>query len=291
MGDPLLRWAGSKKKLLPLLVSATPERRNRYIEPFVGSAVLFMKLMDTRAILGDLNRDLIDTYDVVRMHPRAVWNRASKMNTDPEFYYELRSVGASLSNELDRAARFIYLNRYCFNGVYRTNRQGQFNVSRGKGHLYIPPLERFTEFAKRLGQVDLRCSDFEELVDEAKGGDFLYLDPPYALQGQRDRGEYGCDAFREADEDRMIGALKRASRRGAKILLSYSPSEKVIEGLNGWNVTHLTVARNVAGFAGARRKANEVLISNYDWQKDELKAGTGKTWNRTMIQIEKPATH
>lgn len=267
MGHPLLRWAGSKKKLLPLLTAAVPQERHRYIEPFVGSAALFMRLDQRQAILGDLNGSLIETYRVVREHPRAVWNRASRMSTDPTFYYELRALDEVELGELDRAARFVYLNRFCFNGVYRTNRAGQFNVARGKGHLFMPELDAFRAFAKRLKTAELRCSDFEEVLSEAGARDFVYLDPPYALGDRRDRGEYGCNSFREKDEHRLIDALCAADRRGAKILLSYSPATTVLQGLRKWYRHDLTVTRNVAGFTSARRSADEVLLSNYDWSR------------------------
>lgn len=266
--EPLLRWAGSKKKLLPVLLSAVPGSMDRYIEPFAGSAVLFLRLDAGSAILGDLNESLIETYRTLQRYPQAVWERASSLSDSPDDYYLVRALPREHLTALERAAQFVYLNRYCFNGVYRTNRAGQFNVARGKGHLFMPELDAFKAFAKRLRTADLRCSDFEDILDEAGVGDFVYLDPPYALGDKRDRGEYGCDAFREKDERRLIAALRGADRRGAKILLSYSPASTVLNGLKKWQRHDLTVARNVAGFTAARRLANEVLISNYDWQSD-----------------------
>lgn len=265
MTEPILRWAGSKKKLLPVLSSAAPRSFKRYVEPFVGSAVLFLKLDPSEAILSDINTNLIEAYETIRAHPRAVWNRVSSMPLDDSFYYELRAQDADSLKPLDRAARFVYLNRFCFNGVYRTNRQGRFNVSRGYGHLYVPNWEVFRDFSKRLTAATLKNDDFEKVVAKTNSGDFLYLDPPYALQGQRDRGEYGVGAFRENDEDRLAEALLDASARGVQILLSYSPSPGLLHRLQGWRVKHLKVARNVAGFARDRRTADEILVSNYDW--------------------------
>lgn len=265
--EPLLRWAGSKKKLLPVLLAATPNTAQRYIEPFAGSAVLFLRLGVSNAILGDLNESLIETYRIVQRCPRAVWERASMFGSTPDDYYALRAIPRERLNVYERAAQFVYLNRYCFNGVYRTNRAGQFNVARGKGHLFMPDLDAFQAFAKRLRTAELRCSDFEEIVSEAGPGDFVYLDPPYALGDKRDRGEYGCEAFREKDESRLIASLRAADRRGAKILLSYSPAASVLQGLKKWRRYDLTVARNVAGFSSARRFADEVLLSNYDWAR------------------------
>lgn len=264
--EPLLRWAGSKKKLLPVLLAATPDDAERYIEPFAGSAVLFLRLQACNAILGDLNESLIETYRTVQRYPRAVWERASKLGDTPDDYYAIRAIPREHLNAFERAAQFVYLNRYCFNGVYRTNLAGQFNVARGKGHLFMPDLEAFKAFAGRLKTAELRCSDFEEILSEAGSGDFVYLDPPYALGEKRDRGEYGCNSFREKDERRLIAGLRAADRRGAKVLLSYSPAMSVLQGLKTWRRHDLTVTRNVAGFTAARRLADEVLLSNYDWQ-------------------------
>lgn len=266
MAEPILRWAGSKRKLMPLLTAAAPKDFSRYVEPFVGSAVLFLGLDAPGALLGDLNADLIDAYKTIREHPRAVWNRLSKMSHAADFYYQLRSKSADTLNDLDRAARFVYLNRFCFNGVYRTNKSGSFNVPRGSGKLSIPELPIFMSFAKALQRADLQCVDFAALVNRTKAGDFLYLDPPYALGEKKDRGEYGPGSFRERDEERLIDAITSASNRGVKVLLSYSPSTFVIERLPGWHVHKLSVIRSVAGFAGARRTADEILISNYRWR-------------------------
>jgi len=269
VAEPILRWAGSKRKLLPLLIQASPKTFRRYAEPFFGSGVLFLRLGPDKALLGDLNADLIDAYQVVREHPRAVWNRVIAMSQDADFYYEIRSISPSSLKPLDRAARFIYLNRFCFNGVYRTNRSGHFNVPRGSGKLSVPEFPVFRDFANKLKHAQLSCGDFEKLVGKTRDGDFLYLDPPYALGEKRDRGEYGAGSFRENDEDRLISAVRSASERGVKVLLSYSPSEGIKSKLTGWKFYNLSVTRSVAGFADQRRKADEILVSNYEWSVDE----------------------
>lgn len=267
MTDPILRWAGSKKKLLQVLTAAAPSDFTRYAEPFMGSAVLFLELDASKALLGDFNEALVDAYTTIRDHPRAVWNRVMAMSHEPDFYYELRSLEPNSLKQLDRAARFVYLNRFCFNGVYRTNKQGKFNVPRGGGKLVVPDLSTFISFAKKLKNAELICGDFEDVIKKTRSGDFLYLDPPYALGEKRDRGEYGAGSFREIDEVRLIKSITAASKRGVKVLLSYSPSNFVMQELKGWNVHKLSVNRSVAGFSGSRRKADEILVSNYNWLK------------------------
>lgn len=262
---PLLRWAGSKKKLLPLLERAAPTQMKRYIEPFAGSAVLFLKLAPERAILSDINLDLIETYRTVSDHPDKVWRRATAWPTTELEYYRVRGMRPSRLSPIGKAARFIYLNRFCFNGVYRTNAKGEFNVARGKGHLSLPSREQFRMFAERLRMADLKCADFCATVARARAGDFIYLDPPYAPTGGRDRGEYGPGSFKAIDLVRLAASLQAAASRGAKILLSYADQESVVALFPGWHVHRLQVTRNVCGFTDARRRAHEVLISNYAW--------------------------
>ncbi len=264
-GTPLLRWAGSKKKLLPLLEEAAPANIRRYIEPFAGSAVLFLRLKPARAILSDLNTDLIKTYETVRCDPVKVWRLVRQIPAGHDDYYRVRDIAPATLDPISRAARFVYLNRYCFNGVYRTNREGQFNVARGKGCLGIPSRELFEAFAQRLEAVDLRCSDFQATVRRASQGDFCYLDPPYAGTGTRDRGEYGPGSFKSLDLERLAGAMEGADKRGANVLLSYAEQPEVLTRFAGWHIKRLSVARNVSGFSGTRRRASEVLISNYRW--------------------------
>lgn len=260
---PILRWAGSKKKLLPVLEQSAPNEFGRYIEPFFGSGVLFLKLNVQEATVADINPNLIQAYEAVRTHPKAIWSRLNAMPTNEDFYYELRSQREADLGKFDRAARFIYLNRFCFNGVYRTNQQGQFNVSRGAGGLNIPVWDAFRNFSDRIKNVDLQCKDFETIVDGAKKGDFVYLDPPYAEKGKRDRGEYGPNTFKCADVARLIQSIKRADRRGAKVLLSYSAFHLDLAELRGWHVREISVMRNVAGFGQSRKRAQEILVSNY----------------------------
>lgn len=265
---PIIRWAGSKRPLLPLLRSAVPADYRRYIEPFAGSAALYLSLPPTPAILGDVNKALIDTYVTLRAFPKAVWREINEMPTDPDFYYKLRAVDERTLTARSRAARFVYLNRFCFNGVYRTNRSGKFNVPRGSGRLHIPQEDAFSSFARHLKQVNLVNSYFQEVLDEAGQGDFVYMDPPYSTSGKRDRGEYGPDSFRDGDLDRFLTSTLAASTRGADILISYSRCKDLQTALTkqGWQIRDLRVHRNVAGFSGHRGKAEELLASNYSWE-------------------------
>jgi DNA adenine methylase len=135
---PVFRWAGSKRRMLPTLLAAMPEDYGRYIEPMVGSACLFFATRPRRGLLGDFNEELMHTYRAIRCHPRLVSRAASSWGDDSATYYEVRSLSAESLDPIQPAARFTYLNRYSFNGVYRTNKEGRFNVPRGRDTGSLP---------------------------------------------------------------------------------------------------------------------------------------------------------
>lgn len=259
-----LRWAGSKRKLLPTLQKLAPAKFHRYVEPFCGSLCLYVALKPASALVGDINEELVNFYRMIAWRPQAIASATHELADDESTYYELRGKDPKMLSAQERAVRFLYLNRYCFNGVYRTNRQGAFNVARGKHMGSIPPVEELVSFGRLIRHATVMRCDFEELVDTAKRGDFIYLDPPYAGRGVRDRGEYGMGAFKEVDLDRLAETLHRASERGAKVLLSYADMPEIRSRFRSWNATTLEVTRNVAGFAGARGSVSELILRNYE---------------------------
>ncbi|HET9768248.1 MAG TPA: Dam family site-specific DNA-(adenine-N6)-methyltransferase, partial [Thermoanaerobaculia bacterium] len=184
-----------------------PPNFDRYLEPFAGSACLFFALRPSEAVLGDLNSDLIETYAVVRDRPAALWGALSKLPDTPSFYYELRDHFRSDASQLQRVARFIYLNRFCFNAVYRTNRAGRFNVPRGRSTGSLPSEREFLACAEVLGSATLFSGDFATLLADARPRDFVYLDPPYFREGRRVYGEYGYGTFSDRDLPRLLDVL------------------------------------------------------------------------------------
>lgn len=258
-----LRWAGSKKKLIPKLKELAPNKFCRYVEPFCGSLCLLVALKPKSALVGDINEELIHFYRAMQSKASVVARLVHSKPTDEKTYYHLRSLDPlSLSDE-ERAARFLYLNRFCFNGVYRTNRNGKFNVPRGKHMGNIPPIEELSAFGELLQSTALQNKDFSELLKSAKKNDFIYLDPPYAGRGVRDRGEYGVGAFKEFDINRLHEATETASRRGAKIMISYADIPIFKEKFSTWHTTTIEVNRNVSGFAKGRTRVSELILRNY----------------------------
>jgi DNA adenine methylase len=259
---PLLRWAGSKRRLLAQLLDHVPENFSRYVEPFAGSACLFFALRPSRAVLGDLNRELMETYKIIRQHPRLVSRAARTHANTKAMYYRLRALDPKLLKPIERAARFVYLNRNCFNGVYRVNRDGQFNVPRGTRTGRLPSESQFYRCSIALRAVDFRPGDYRSCLGDVRSGDFVYLDPPYASKRRNRLGEYGYDCFEESDLPQLFDCLRGIDQVGAHFLLSYC-THRAIKALPGdWQCRTLNVRRHVAGFARHRRTVREVLISN-----------------------------
>jgi DNA adenine methylase len=263
--SPLLRWAGSKRTLVPTLTLALGRATGvrRYVEPFAGSACLFFAARPREAVLGDLNGGLVDTYRTIRDHPRLVARRMHSWPTDESTYY---SVRASAPEELDAvgtAARFLYLNRLCFNGIFRTNRDGKFNVPFGKSTGALPTEEHVYRCAVALRAADLRSGDFDQTTADVGPGDFVYLDPPYTDVPSSAYGVYGYGSFDGSDLSRVVSTLERIDRAGATFVFSYAQSDALSEMLQShWMLSQVEVAGQIAARVSARRPRVEVLVSN-----------------------------
>ena len=260
---PLLRWAGSKKRLLSRLLEAAPKKFKKYIEPFAGSACLFLSLNPKKAVLGDMNSELIQTYRAVRQRPTYVWQITKSIARTKREYYRVRSQDPRSLDRYHRAARFIYLNRLCFNGLYRTNKSGQFNVPKGKKTGELPEREEFLRFARIIRKARLVRADFEKTLGYAENGDFVYLDPPYASITVKDRNEYGVGSFKPADIPRLISSLEKLHRKGIRFLLSYSTAPDFIAQIRNPSKP-FRIQRTIASKARFRKLASETLLNNED---------------------------
>jgi DNA adenine methylase len=176
--QPLIRWAGSKKKLLPLLKINTPLSYNKYIEPFCGSACLYFTLLPQKAVLSDINKELIISYKTVKKRAKEISERLSGAQKSKEEYLELRRLDPEALSDIERSYRFIYLNRFCFNGVYRTNKEGKFNVPMGSKTGNLPSPEKILNCARALKGAKLIHGDFKKTLKYVECGDFVYMDPP-----------------------------------------------------------------------------------------------------------------
>lgn len=260
---PFLRWAGSKRKLLPKLMTFWRSDYNRYVEPFMGSACFFFSANPSRALLGDLNGELVATFREIRDNPAGVWRSVTSLSPTKGGYYKLRSVRPTTLSTTEAAARFLFLNRFCFNGLYRTNLKGEFNVPYAPaGTGSIPCKEDFFEYSRRLQNATLSVGDFELTLGNVKGGDFVYLDPPFAVESRRVFREYGASIFGQKDFQRLATSLKRLDTMGTDFVVSYADCAEARELLKPWRITRVRTTRHIAGFSGHRGHAFELLATN-----------------------------
>lgn len=258
-----IRWAGSKRLLLHHLRAYWPGGERRYIEPFCGSACLFFNLEHSQAVLGDLNEELIRAFRAVAKNPYLVLESLKRFPRGEAGYYRVRRLSPMKLAEGERAARFLYLNRYCFNGIYRTNREGLFNVPYGPPKSgSLPDESVIVAASKALREVLLVNGDFEKTLDYVHAGDFVYLDPPYCVDTRRVFREYLPGSFVSSDLTRLAAQLRRLDKLGAVFVISYADCSQARDLLRQWGPRRVRVRRHIAGFSDWRRSAYELIASN-----------------------------
>jgi len=261
---PFLRWAGSKRRLLPVLQTFWTSKHKRYVEPFAGSACLFFAINPPKAILGDLNPELIATYIEVKYRVSKVLQELKAMpQANKDEYLRLRSLDTSMLSPAARAARFIYLNRHCFNGIYRTNLLGKFNVPYSGDRCGAMPQDQiFRTCASRLHIARFVRGDFEKVLKHAEKGDLVYMDPPYAVRARRVFREYDPSTFTHEDITRLRSWMDRLNAKKINFVVSYAESDEADVLRRNFSYETVSVRRNIAGFAAHRAWTNELLISN-----------------------------
>jgi len=240
-----------------------PPFKGKYVEPFAGSACLFFHIHPREAVLGDINAPLIAFYNILARDPEKLHRAVRRFRADGSDYYRVRSIRGRVGS-ISAGAHFLYLNRFSFNGVYRTNRSGMFNVPKGQSTGGLPSLEHLTRAAVALSRTQRITGDFEVALALAEKGDFVYLDPPYARRRDITPGEYGYQSLNgEEDLARLGDALGDLTDRGVKYLVSYMKSTRAARLLPHTHSRFLRVRRNVGGFSSSRRWATEMLLANY----------------------------
>lgn len=262
---PLLKWAGGKRQLVEVILESLPQRIDTYYEPFVGGGAIFFALAAERrfkkAVLSDQNRELIETYVAVRDDVDEVLGELSLLPHSEADYYRIRASAPRKAAR--RAARMIYLNRTGYNGLYRVNRSGRFNVPFGR---YVAPNicdeARLRSVSRALVNVDLSVVDFAHVLDRARRGDAVYFDPPYAPVSPTARfAEYHHVPFDAAEQARLAGVFAALGRRGISVLLSNSDVALTRELFGGFAIQTVPARRNINSKADARGPVSEILVS------------------------------
>lgn len=264
---PFLKWAGGKRWLLKSANELLPdiENINTYIEPFLGGGSVYFHLEPQNAILCDINKDLINVYRVVRDDWKSLYAvmRSYHKKHSTEFYYQIRNSNPRVP--VQRAGRFIYLNRTCWNGLYRVNKQGQFNVPLGTKSSVIFETDDFESLSALLQFATIEDWDFEVTINKAQDGDFIFVDPPYTVKHNLNGFvKYNEVIFSWQDQIRLRNSLLRAIKKGAKVLITNAAHKSIIE-LYGSCGKMQSLSRHsiIAGNSSARGLYNELIIKSW----------------------------
>lgn len=274
--QPFLKWAGGKRQLVPKIREYLPNDYNLYFEPFIGAGAVLFNLQPRTALINDANEELINCYRVVKDHPEKLIAHAKQHPNTKKHFYELRSLDrkpdfAHLS-ELERASRILFLNKTCFNGLFRVNSRGHFNVPYSK---YSNPLivdEVGIRAASRYfnsSRIEMSSEDFETALSGAGRDDFVYLDPPYdPVSDTSSFTGYNLPSFDRDEQRRLKKVCDELTRRGCKILLSNSATSFIRDLYRNerrYTIVEVTANRNINSIGAGRGKIKELLIfNNYD---------------------------
>lgn len=225
---PFLKWAGGKRWLTSRYAELLPVEFERYFEPFLGGGAVFFHLQPEDAVLADKNSDLINVYRQIKKDWKGLQRALRHHHTlhSRDYYYEERS--RARRSPLQRAAQFLYLNRTCWNGLYRVNLRGEFNVPIGTKSAVVQDTDDFEFTAALLENAKLKVSDFQKTLDEAENGDFAFIDPPYITRHNFNGFvKYNEDIFSWADQERLAETVKRAAKRGVKMLVTNAAHQSI----------------------------------------------------------------
>ncbi|KKP41455.1 MAG: adenine methylase protein [Parcubacteria group bacterium GW2011_GWA2_33_14] len=272
---PFVKWVGGKRQLLTqfrLMNLYPPEKFNpksgKYFEPFVGGGAVFFDLLPETAYLSDLNNELVVTYNVIKNDVENLIKSLKKHKLDKEYFLKIRAQNPEKLSDLNTASRFIYLNRTCFNGMYRVNSKGGFNVPFGK---YTNPLicdeNNLRKASKALKNVEIKKQDYKEVLKKAKKGDFVYFDPPYyPVSKTASFTSYTSEAFLDKEQIELRNTFVELHKRGCFVMLSNSDTpfiNKIYSEPKGLRITKVQAGRAINSDASKRGKITEVLVTNY----------------------------
>ncbi len=271
--QPFLKWAGGKRQLLPELLSKVPKKIRTYYEPFVGGGALFFALQPKNAVINDFNSDLINTYEVIRDELEPLLQLLSSYKNDVNFYYKIRELDRNPDkfgklSSTEKAARIIYLNKTCYNGLFRVNSAGEFNSPFGyyrNPNIVNETVLRAVSTYLRSADVKLLCGDFEKAVKNAKKGDFVYFDPPYDPVSQSSNFTgYTSVGFDREEQIRLKKLCDALHKKGVKFLLSNSATRFILDLYKDYHIEIVSAKRIINSNANLRGSVDEVLISNYE---------------------------
>ncbi len=273
-GKPFVKWAGGKRQIIDKLLKYAPDNFNTYYEPFVGGGALLFELQPKKAVINDYNSELMNVFECIKDEEKFsnLCNELNhhEANHSEEYYYKIRDIDRNKSKynkmaDYKKAARTIYLNKACFNGLYRVNSKNEFNVPFGKKNkvnTYDGPNLGIIHCLLNFFDIQLMSGDFEDAVKTAKKGDFVYFDPPYDSETET-FNSYTEGGFGKAEQERLFKVFKKLDKKGCYVMLSNHNTKMINDLYKEYNIHVVEAKRNINSNGKKREKVEEVIITNY----------------------------
>ncbi len=270
--SPVVKWVGGKRQLLPHIANHIPDRFSVYYEPFLGGGAVLFALQPSRAIVNDINKELINVYIMVRDQVEKLIEDLKKHKNEARYFYRMRAKDRdkgtySQLSPVEKASRILFLNKTCYNGLFRVNSRGQFNTPFGK---YKNPnivnektLRAVSRYLNKA-QVVFNCGDFERAIKGAEKDSFIYFDPPYdPLSSSANFTGYNKGGFNKNEQIRLKNLCDKLNKRGVKFLLSNAATGFILKLYKDYNITVVQARRTINSDVNKRGDIDEVLIKNY----------------------------
>lgn len=267
---PFVKWAGGKRQLLPELMQRVPTSFERFFEPMIGGGALFFELTPSYSMIADVSEELVNTYSVIKESVEELIEHLGRHEHSEEYFYRIRNVDRSEAyrrwSRVERASRLIYLNKTCYNGLYRENSKGEFNTPFGNyKNPKIIDAENLRACSRVLQTTAICLGSFENVLLEASKGDFVYFDPPYVpLSTSSSFTAYTKSGFNEEVQLQLAEVCKQLDKKGVRFMLSNSFTPFVLDTYKEFNLEEVQAQRAINSKASKRGKISEVIVRNYD---------------------------
>ena len=270
---PVLKWVGGKRQLLSILEELKPPKITSYCEPFVGGGAMLFDIQPKTAYINDINQELINVYKVIKDYPEELISSLEVFENTADYFYDVRSWDrdkekfASLS-EIEKAARVLYLNKTCYNGLFRVNNSGEFNSPfghyRNPNIVNAPTLRAVNKYFNKA-DITLTSGDYGDTLQNLPKGTFVYLDPPYdPVSDTANFTGYAAGGFSKSEQIRLREYCDELDRRGLKFMLSNSATDFIKEQYSDYNITIVQAKRAINSDANKRGHIDEVVVRNYE---------------------------
>lgn len=262
---PPVKWAGGKSQLIEQFKPLFPNRIDSLIEPFVGGGAVFFHLQPPKAVLIDINFDLINFYEIIKDKLEALLAKSKIHENTKEYFYNIRSFDVNSLDNIERASRFIYLNKTAYNGLWRENSKGQHNAPFGyyKNPKIVDEYNLF-KVSMLLKRAEIICGDFSLVLGIAQQDDFIYMDPPYhPLSDTAHFTSYTAKSFNIEDQIRLADVFTELDQRGCRVMLSNSDTPLILELYKNYDIKRVTARRAINCHAESRGPISELVIRNY----------------------------